>query len=337
MKKWIQFGKQVNRLVYALACEKYDGGIGSATRLVAEHINYAEISVRKMRRGLFRPQDDYFFEPMLELGKKEAGMGYEWAEKLLQSGRHPSPKKILNKIYGEKPKASVSVITQTTSPLFFFMARSTAAFTGAILLLGVWVYFFSPKYPPPHEPGLLTEMLWGLFVGVGLAFGVGGFDLYRAGRKFVKLAFFSPYLLLPLGGLLGAVFWHFGSSFFNGGKNVQSGALETFLFGLSYAAGLIMTIVGFVAYRQKTALERFQWLTFAGMVLLGGLIALLGFLLPSSHPAFSNQCDIDLFVGLILRLGMAIIAGLSFPLLNLPIFNNLNKFQWLRVNSLFAK
>jgi hypothetical protein len=81
---------------------------------------------------------------------------------------------------------------------------------------------------------------------------------------------------------------------------------------------------------------RSSWITLVGLVLLGGLVALFGFLFPYMHPAFSNQRDIDLFVGLASRLGMAIIAGLGFPPFGLPDFMDADRLKWIPWRDLYS-
>ena len=331
MREWIRFGEQVNQLVYTLAGAKFMGDIETANRYVAERIHYSEASVRMMRQGRFRPQNDQSLAIMVQLGKQEAKLGYGWARTLLISGQYPDPEKVLQETYDGMPDQLVFTITETTiSPAFFFITRSAAAFAGTLLLLGMWAYGVSPGYPPPHEPGLFMEILWGISIGLGLAVGLGGMDLYRSSGRFFRAGW--RYLALPAGGLLGAGCWHFGSAQFlsvNNGTIIESSATESFVFGLCYAIGLTIVIAGLIRYECEKSLGHSQWVIFAGMVLLGGLAALSGFLLPYAHPTFSNQRDIDLFVGLTLRLGMAIIAGVGFPPLSLPEFRDSDMFKWI--------
>jgi hypothetical protein len=330
MREWIRFGEQVNQLVYTLAGAKFMGDIETANRFVAEHIHYSESSVRMMRQGRFRPQNDQSLATMVQLGKQKAGLEYQWGRTLLISGQHPDPEKILQKVYNNAPESLPSTSIKTAvSPSTFFTSRSTAAFAGTLLLLGMWTFGISPGYPPPHEPSLFMEIIWGITVGLGLAAGLAGIDTYRS-RKFSEDLW--RYLLLPVGGLFGAGCWRFGNAQLlsaNNGAMIESNPIESFAFGLCYATGLTIVIAGLISYERKNLPGRFHWLTFTGMILFGGLSALAGFLLPYIHPAFSNQRDIDLVVGLALRLGLAIIAGIGFPPLSLPEFHESGKVKWI--------
>ncbi len=328
MREWVRFGEQVNQLVYTLAGAKFAGDIESANRFVAERIHYSEASVRMMRQGRFRPQNDQSLAMMVQLGKQEAKLEYQWARTLLFSGQYPAPERVLQEVYLSTQEEAVFTGAETAvSPFLFFTLRSLAAFVGTLMLLGLWTYVVSPNYPPPHELSLLMEFLWGGTIGLGLAIGLAGIDSYHCSKGFSRALW--RYLLLFVGGLLGAGCWHFGSTLFpvaNNGAMIKSSAVESFAFGSCYAIGLTIVIGGLICYRRK---ESCYWLAFVSMILLGGLAALLGFLLPYTHPAFANQRDIDLLVGFALRLGLSIIVGIAFPPLCLPKFHMSGKFKWM--------
>ena len=329
MREWVRFGEQVNQLVYTLAGARFKGDIETSNRFVADRIHYSESSLRMMRQGRFRPQNDEALEMMARLGKEEAGLEREWAKTLLVSGRHPDPQRVLQTIFNNASDPLAAVGETAVSPTSFFFARITAAFTGTLLLLALWTYVISPGYPPPHEPGLWLETIWGGSIGLGLAIGLYGLDLYRGGGKSSQA---GRYLLLPVGGLLGAVYWFLiDARFFaiGNGTAVESSAIESFVFGLCYAGGLTTGIIGAIGYKRRQLERHFDWIVFTGMILLGGLAALLGFWLPSVHPTLSSQRDVDVFVGFTLRLGLAFIAGIGFPPLRVPEFRKSAISRWL--------
>jgi fucose 4-O-acetylase-like acetyltransferase len=139
-------------------------------------------------------------------------------------------------------------------------------------------------------------------------------------------------LLLPVSGLLGAVCWHLVSFWVfsvEKGTVVESSAVESFVFGLCYAAGLTTAIAGLTTYTRPQLRRRSDWVVYASMVFLGGVAALSGFWLPYAHPTLSNQRDIDLFVGIILRLGLALIAGMGVPPLHAPEFRKASMVKWI--------
>lgn len=330
MREWVRFGEQVNQLVYTLAGARFKGDIEMANRFIADHIHYSESSLRMMRQGRFRPQNDRALEMMVRLGKQEAGLGHEWARTLLVGGRYPDPERLLQTLFEGTLEPVVVGGETAVSPAAFFITRTAAAFAGTLLLLAVWTYSISPNYPPPHEPGLVLEMIWGGSVGLGLAIGLGGLDLYRSGGKFGRAVW--RYLLLPVSGLLGAICWRLISSWFlstESGTAVESSAIESFVFGLCYAAGLTTVIAGLIGYEHQKLAYRSDGIAYVSMILLGGLATLSGFWLPYTHPTLSNQRDIDLFVGVTLRLGLAIIAGAGFPPPHVPEFHSSTLLRWI--------
>ncbi|MCA9936020.1 MAG: hypothetical protein H6662_10025 [Ardenticatenaceae bacterium] len=329
MQEWVRFGEQVNRLVYTLAGARFKGDIETANRFVADRIHYSESSLRMMRQGRFRPQNDEALEMMARLGKEEAGLERAWAKTLLVSGRYPDPDSVLQTIFTNVSESMAAVGETAVSPTAFFMTRIAAAFAGTLLLLAVWTYGISPGYPPPHEPGLWLEIVWGGSIGLGLAIGLYALDLYRGGGKLGQV---GRYLLLPVGGLLGAIYWLLIDAWvfsIGGGTAVASSALESFVFGVCYAGGLTTGIMGALGYKRPQSARHFDWIVWAGMILLGGLTAVLGFWLPAVHPTLSSQRDIDIFVGLSLRLGLAIIAGIGFPPLPVPEFHHSVLSRWI--------
>jgi hypothetical protein len=340
MREWFHFGEQVNRLVYTLAGAKFMGDIETANRFVAERIHYSEVSVRMMRQGRFRPQDDKALELMVQVGKQEAELGYWWARRLLKSGRHPTPEPVLKATYdGVLERFVVTVTEAVTSPILFFTSRAVSAFIGSIVLLGIWTYFISPGYPPPHELETFLELIWGVFTGIGLAVGLGIIDFYQAAAGKLKVSRnWWRYLVLPAGGLPGALLWHFGGNWLfhpNPTAATQSSAIEAFTFGVSYTLGFVILIVWLLGSWARKSLKYSQMAAVVLMVVLGGTAALMGFLLAYYHPAFSNQKDIDLFVGITLRAGLAIAVGICFPPLLFPEFQNPKELTWIPWHGLY--
>jgi hypothetical protein len=329
MREWVRFGEKVNQLVYTLAGARFQGDIETANRFVADRIHYSESSLRMMRQGRFRPQNDEALAIMARLGKEEAGLEHEWAKTLLVSGRYPDPESALQTIFNNTSEPLAAATETVVTPTAFFITRIAAAFAGSLLTLAVWTYGISPGYPPLHEPGLWLEMIWGGSIGLGLAIGLYCLDLYRGGGKLGQA---GRYLLLPVGGLLGAIYWLLiDARFFSAGNGtaVESSAIESFVFGLCYAGGLTTGIMGAIGYKRLQLERRFDWIVFTGMILLGGLAALIGFWLPYVHPTLSGQSDIDVFVGFAVRLGLAIIAGIGFPPLRVPEFRHSAVSRWL--------
>jgi hypothetical protein len=219
-------------------------------------------------------------------------------------------------------------------------SRAVSAFIGSIVLLGIWTYFISPGYPPPHELETFLGLIWGVFTGIGLAVGLGIIDFYQAAAGKLKVSRnWWRYLVLPAGGLLGALLWHFGGNWLfhpNPTAATQSSAIEAFTFGVSYTLGFVILIVWLLGSWARKSLKYSQMAaTVVLMVVLGGTAALMGFLLAYYHPAFSNQKDIDLFVGITLRAGLAIAVGICFPPLLFPEFQNPKELTWIPWHGLY--
>lgn len=328
MPKWSEFGEHANRLVYALAGKKYQGDIQWANRFVAERIHYSEVSVRMMRQGRFRPQEDRALETMAEIGCREAELGRDWANSLLRSGRHPEPDAVLSRLYPpagaagpERPARVIVLPVKAALPAALPAANLTMRIGGGIVgsmaALAVWAYGVHTAYPAAHELPLAVEALWGLLLGAGLALGMAGADFFQGGRRFTCLGKnWARYAALCAGGLGGALVWSLvGARLFTSdpGPGVQSGPSETFAFGASYGLGFGAALAGlWVKIEQgKRPPWRAAWAP--GLACLAGAAALLGLLLAAIQPAFANQKDIDMFVGMALRLGLIVGVSLAWP------------------------
>ncbi|PKO14441.1 MAG: hypothetical protein CVU39_14400 [Chloroflexi bacterium HGW-Chloroflexi-10] len=318
MVRWKQFGEQVNCLIYSLAGQKYQGDIELTNRKVAEQIHYSEASLRAMRQGRFRPQDDSALATLVEIGCRQAGLNRAWAETLLHHGRHPNPKNVLSQINCTENSPTVSAPKPEVQPaLNRIIPRTGWMAICTLLCMFVWVYFISPDYPAPHELSIVYEMTWAALIGCGLAGGLLLADARSTGRQNLRLTLQQHWtlLLIPIGGLLGAVLWNtllaaiFAS---NHSPQLQSTALETFAFGVVYGVCFSQPYL-LISYllRKQIITQRLItiWLFFP---LLIGLLNLGGYALANLQPAFANQKDIDLLIGLLLRasliLGMTILS-----------------------------
>jgi hypothetical protein len=343
MRKWSEFGDQVNRLVYTLKGEKTFGSIESANRYIAERIAYSEVTVRMIRQGRFRPQDDLALEKLVEIGH-EIGMGKEWACRLLSSGRHPAPQSIIERLYHthrSQPESFVMEPSESDLPEgmagTWVARRILGGAVGLIAMLLVWTYFINNTYPPQHELPLELEALWGLLVGSGLALGLTGVDWSvsrQIARPLIKPLGGLRYLMLPLMGAVGGFSWNIlASNIFSQlvpGK-LASTWMETLFYGLVY--GLMFGMgTALAAFGEKApcavdstthgrryfwhATARYTkhlWLRPSLFTLIVGVFSLGGFLLAVNHPAFNTQRDIDIIVGVTIRIGLLLAAAVLFP------------------------
>ena len=318
MRKWSEFGEQVNRLVYTLAGRNFQADIDCANRFIAERIFYSEVSVRMMRQGRFRPREENALETLVEIGKTEADLDREWASRLLYSSQHPNPEKVLQKIYPEWDTVRTDLLAPIEpSPTPAFIYRLVGGVLGSFATLLIWTYAINPIYPAPHELTLLREMIWGLLIGVGLAGGMAGSDLWaekRTGKRIFTDGL--SYLVLPVSGVCGALLWHFvGANIFSPPLNgqVTSTAGETFSFGAMY--GLIFGVGTILVYRLRYTIlsHREQIVLVILYIIICSGATLVGFILATVQPAFANQKDVDLFVGLMIRFGLIFSVSIWFP------------------------
>ena len=144
MLRWKQFGEQVNCMIYSLAGQKYQGDIELTNRLVAQQIHYSEASLRAMRQGRFRPQEDSALVTLVEIGFQQAGLSRAWAEALLRYGSHPNAHTILSQ-YALPDRPAASLTSPSTSswllPRLVWMTLTTC------ICLLYWAYGISPVYP----------------------------------------------------------------------------------------------------------------------------------------------------------------------------------------------
>jgi hypothetical protein len=319
MRKWSEFGEQVNRLVYALAGCKFQTDIESANRFIAERIFYSEVSVRMMRQGRFRPREEQALETLVEIGKCEAELGREWANRLLRSGQHPQVELVLDKFY---PVGAVGPTARADAnglpPAAGIVPRLIGGALGSFLALLLWTYAINPTYPAPHELSFLMEMVWGGLVGAGLAGGIAAADFWQNRRKHQPgWKSWPRYLALPACGMAGALLWNGAiANVFNhaAGSPVTSTGWETFSFGASY--GLVFALGSLLVQKSGAALPwRFRpWSVLLLFVLVCGGLALVGYALAIIQPAFADQKDVDLFVGVMFRLGLICLEALWFPI-----------------------
>jgi len=336
MPEWSEFGEQVNRLVYALAGKKFQADIENTNRFIAERISYSEASLRMMRQGRFRPREEKALEILAEIGCTLAGLDREWAGRLLRSGRHPYAQHVLDRVC-PVDAVETAPAPSAASALPVLAIRLAGGLLGSLGALLVWMYGISPVYPAPHELPLWVEGVWGLLLGAGLAVGLLCADILhtREGSAALK-AVWLRYALLLGGGLLGALLWHLAAvNLFRSPVEgaVQSTWLETFCFGAAY--GLAFAAVVFWAYRFVPPPEHSRW-RYAAVplfaVIVGGF-SLLGFLLAKMQPYFANQKDVDLFVGVFLRLGLILTVSALLPGFGVSRENNQNIFCALFFNS----
>jgi hypothetical protein len=319
MQKWDEFGEQVNRLVYALAGCKFQADIERANRYVAEQIFYSEVSVRMMRQGRFLPHEETALETLVEIGKSDAELGREWASHLLHSGHHSNPERILQKIFHLDINILQPVPVQADSHFTIF-PRLVGGVGGSFSAVLFWTYLINPTYPAPHELGFFKECTWGLLLGLGLACGILGADLWSCKRKWSQISKSCvSYLVLPVSGVLGALLWNgilarvFDRVAIN---SIASTGLETFSFGATYGFAFVLGLnlmnwdhLDSQGWRSRLKLALL-------FVLICGGLSLAGYALAVVKPAFDNQKEIDLFVGILLRIGLILLVCILFPRAN---------------------
>lgn len=319
MQKWSLFGEQVNRLVYALAGRKFQGKIDCANRYIAETIHYSEVSVRMMRQGRFRPKEDEVLEQLVELGRREAELSRAWAASLLRHARHAAPEIVLARVYPQEAGPEPVVVrVEVEPPAAALLFRMLWGSVGTLGTLMVWAYGVSLTYPAAHALPVVMEMLWGLLIGVGLAGGLALADFLRARRmeSLTPLAWMR-YACFALGGLFGGLLWSgLAASVFHGAT--QSGPLETFVFGAVYGLGFIAVLVWLHVRETGSAPDRSILRMALSGILTSGLAALAGYVLASAQPSLASQKEIDLFVGVTLRLGLVVCGSVGLPLLKPP-------------------
>ena len=313
MRKWDEFGEQVNRLVYALAGRKYQADIERANRAIAEAICYSEVSVRMMRQGRFHPRELRAMETLVEIGREEAELGRDWAARLLRSGEHPAVDLVLARIYPPDDQAAVIMLEKQPSP---FLPRMVGAFLATLIMLVIWTYGLQPVYPAPHELPWVRELLWGGLLGVGLAIGVFAADRLRnRGQKTDAVLAWWRYGLLIAGGLLGAVVWKLVASGFNPvypAQGLESSWLETAFFGASYGLSFSLALI---LARGKYCAPPFprRWQLAAGGTVLCACLCLAGYFMVVLQPSFASQKDVDMAVGILLRVGLVLLSAYTFP------------------------
>lgn len=313
MHNWDEFGKQINRLVYALAGRKFETDIESANRFIAERIFYSEVSVRLMRQGRFLPREEKALETLVEIGISEAELGQDWASQLLRGGKHSNPAIVMQKQF---PTNMETPHLQSAIPesQLFFAIRLSGGVIGSFLIAIVWTYLLNPAYPAPHELPLLIEISWGFLVGVGLDIGVLIADQWMNDKIMGQTRWdWSKYLVLPASGMIGAIIWNglfqklFSSSPLH---SISSTGLESFCYGftyaLSFALGMFLINLNRLNIQEKGKYLKLSLL----LVLICGALSWLGYILAVIKPAFDNQKEIDLFVGILLRIGLILMVGL---------------------------
>jgi hypothetical protein len=122
--------------------------------------------------------------------------------------------------------------------------------------------------------------------------------------------------VLPASGASGGLLWNgVGAKFFDHSieNQVISTGLETFSFGATYgiAFAIGLVLAGKCAPNTQLHGKSWQWVLLFGFTY--GSLALSGFLLAVMQPAFANQKDVDLFVGMMLRFGLVFLVGILFP------------------------
>ncbi len=311
MRNWSEFGEQVNRLVYTLAGSKFRGNVEAANRFVAERINYSEASVRAMRQGRFRPRDDRALESLVELGATAAGLGSDWAFRLLCQGQHPAPKVVLERHYATDNAAPAPCPAEPRAWLDWFAWRVLGGSLGGLAALLLWSFGINRLYPAPHELPVLLEAVWGVLVGSGLAVGIALTDRLLGERiSGGRVRFAFRYLALPLAGLGGALVWNllvaplFGST---AQGRVSSTWFETLLYGMTYGLSFA---VGTALAKGSRAHPPYMLLIFA---VIPGVMPLAGLLLATAQPAFANQQDVDVAVGILFRIGLLLPVAAFFP------------------------
>jgi hypothetical protein len=278
-----------------------------------------------MRQGRFRPQEDRALETLIEIGKTEAGLGREWACRLLSSGRHPTPESVLQRIFPVPETAQTACPQVGTYHLPRFGLRLAGGFTGLLLTLIFWSYGINRVYPAPHELLLWLEALWGVLVGTGLAIGivVGDAIQERTRPWWLLREACHRYLMLPASGLIGGLLWNgLLSRFFppQSETNLASSWQETFtygaVYGLAFALGMLLACRG-VPERPLGH----PWMPALFIPIFLGGFSLLGFLLAVIHPSFTNQKDVDIFVGIFFRVGLLLAVSAFFPPLSHSVRN----------------
>lgn len=323
MRKWSDFGDQVNRLVYTLAACKFQANIEGANRFIAEQIFYSEVSVRMMRQGRFRPQEEKALEILAEIGHSQAGLEREWASRLLHTGGHSKPEAVLQRIYPPRPSGSPTTPPPASyPPQPAFAIRMVCGIVASIGALLVWAYFINPVYPAPHELPLLKESIWGFLIGMGLIGGVIAADILSGKMTFFELKKgWLRCLYLPVAGFVGGLLWNWTAlNYFAHSPSsiLMSTGFETFSFGAVY--GLAFGAGSFVSFGNVRGSDR--WLEALAYVLIfaavTGSLSWGGYTLAKVQPSFANQKDIDLFVGIFLRVGLVLTVSKLFPLISSP-------------------
>jgi hypothetical protein len=314
MRKWSEFGEQVNRLVYALAGRKYQADIEMANRVIAERIYYSEVSLRMMRQGRFRPREPHALEILVEIGKLDAELGRDWAVRLLHSGQHPDPKPIIQRLFPPDENSGYLIISQPESTI---MPRLAGTFVGTFAMLLLWTYGINPAYPAPHELSWVKELLWGLLIGLGLAAGLAGADFWSAKRNGSPTQWFWPgYLTLPLSAVFGALIWNTTATIFfiqNLSSQIISTCAETINFGAIY--GLTFSVAVLLVRRKHCDRHRNwkPWQIALLFIMACAGAALTGFLLAVLQPSFATQKDIDMAVGVLVRAALIFLVSIFFP------------------------
>ena len=310
MAKWRNFGDQLNRLVYALAGKKFHANISAANRFIAQSTNYSEDSIRMMRQGKFLPDNQQTLMTLIKIGKQDADLGKEWAIHLLKAAQVSDSAQILHTSFPETPERLIAKPQLTPS----FSPRLVGTAVGCFALLFLWTYLIHPTYPAPHELSLFWECTWGMLIGLGCAAGLFVSDLSTKKMLFNTTKMIWPtYLLLPIGGILGAICWNLITHTLQN-HLLSSTAWETICFGAIY--GLAFGTV--ISLSRKAANYQFfpihPLLIVAICTGIGSLMALSGYLFATLQPSFANQKDIDIFVGLMLRIAIIFNIGLFFPI-----------------------
>jgi hypothetical protein len=315
MSKWQEFGNQVNHLVYVLATKNHNANIGAANRYVAEKTSYGEDSIRMMRQGKFLPGDEHTLEILVDIGKNEAALGKDWAENLLKAARCIDPQNLLDKYYRQSFKEREHAVTQLNPS---FVSRISGAAIGCVFTLLLWTYVISPLYPAPHELPLVQECLWGSLIGLGCAIGIAAADIQIKNLVFhQEKLLWLPYIVLPAGGVFGAVLWKLCTSYrqmLPAASVDTSSVAETFCFGLLYGLAFALSIVIFRRTNFYHFLKLHPILTIAIISGSCAFMALAGYTLAILQPSFANQKDVDIFVGLLLRIAVILNLAIFFPI-----------------------